>query len=94
MPINDSNVLNCAMMLNPVEVKMPKGAPMELHRLGAYAGYLFMHQQTLKSTYPVLWYLAETALDAAVNEPSDPAKANKAWLACYNLLAEGKLLAE
>jgi hypothetical protein len=94
MPIDDSNVLNCSTKLNPVEVKMAEGPPIYLHHVSDYGNYLFINQKRLRSEFPDLWSKATSALDDTVNDPEHPGKANAAWLACYNLLSEAKLLVE
>jgi hypothetical protein len=92
--LEDSEILNSPVsLLHPIPAKFGDGTPIVIQNISTAANFLLTSCLGAKTTSPDLWAVAEDALAAANESPTDTKKAQVAWLAVYNLLAAVNRLA-
>ena len=82
-----------AELINSIAVQYRNGHGVLLKNLGPLAAFLWLHDDELQSSYPLLWKKAQMSMAVADADPYDLVKMQEAQQAASDLLDAAKLLA-
>jgi hypothetical protein len=82
-----------AELINAISVNYRNGDSALLKSLGPLAAFLWLHDDELQSSFPLLWKKAQKSMGAADDDPYDLVKIQEAQQAASDLLDAAKFLA-